>query len=87
MPTTHPNLPVGFTFPVKLENPHTSPLLHNAPADSEYNKGIYRHRESGDKYALAIRKPNIYSRTHFLKNTAYSWEGTADEFNLTFEKA
>lgn len=55
------------------------------PTDDKF-KGRYKHVESGRIFALAVTEPNIYGRTHLLKNSKEAWEGTVKAFRETFEK-
>lgn len=55
------------------------------PTDDKFD-GLYKHVESGRHFALAVTEPNIYGRTHFLKNSEEAWEGTVKAFRETFEK-
>ena len=56
------------------------------PLDEQFTDVPYKHVESGRLFFLAVTEPNIYGRTHFLKNKKEAWEGTAKAFRATFEK-
>lgn len=59
--------------------------LTKFPTDDQFI-GLYRHVDTGRMFALAVTEPNIYGRTHFLKNSKEAWEGTVKSFRETFEK-
>ncbi len=56
------------------------------PKDEQFTDVLYRHIENGRMFFLAVTEPNIYGRTHFLKNKKEVWEGTVKAFRETFEK-
>lgn len=55
------------------------------PKDEDFTDGIFTME--GEKYALCIHKPDVYGRTHTLKNTRHLWQGKEAQFNSHFEKA
>jgi hypothetical protein len=56
------------------------------PTDDKFADVPYKHIETGRLFFLAVTEPNIYGRTHFLKNKKEVWEGTVKAFRETFEK-
>lgn len=56
------------------------------PTDDKFTDVPYKHVETGRLFFLAVTEPNIYGRTHFLKNKKEVWEGTVKSFRETFEK-
>lgn len=54
------------------------------PPDSEF-KGSYKKKSDGESYALAKVLDDPQGRTHKLKNTLHSWEGTEAEFKDQFD--
>jgi hypothetical protein len=56
------------------------------PLDEQFTDVAYKHVETGHLFFLAVTEPNIYGRTHFLKNKKEVWEGTVKAFRETFEK-
>lgn len=78
----HPNLPVVDAVPM----PESRIKESCFPAEEKFTDGVFIHADQQEKYALAIHEPDAYGRTHSLKNTIHSWQGTKEEFNRVFNK-
>ena len=55
------------------------------PKDEDFTDGIFSL--DGEDYALCIHTADGYGRTHSLKNSVHTWQGTEVEFNATFKRA
>lgn len=54
------------------------------PDDEEFTDGIFE--KDGEPFALCIHRADGYGRTHSLKNSIHTWQGTKEEFNAAFTK-
>ncbi len=54
------------------------------PNDEDFTDGIFTM--DGEDYALCIHRADGAGRTHSLKNSVHSWQGTREEFNAKFER-
>ncbi len=54
------------------------------PDDADFKDGIYL---MGDEpYALCVHEVDGYGRTHSLKNSLHTWQGTEEQFNAAFKR-
>ncbi len=72
---------------VEIPEAASTRYLGQPPANEAY-KGQYKQASTGLLFALAVLPvtESDNGKTHFLKNNAYSWNGTAGEFREQFEK-
>jgi hypothetical protein len=88
--TDDPIDPVPSFLPQVEEKPLPQPLAIEAPGDNEFHRGLYVMREghhAGEQFALAIHEPDLYGKTHSLKNSIHFWQGTAEDFRNAFDPA
>lgn len=81
MPT---QISIPQVAPIKCELPDDPRA--NMPPPEAFTGGIWIHRETGQPYVLAVHDPDVYFRTHTLKNSAYTWQGNEAEFITAFAK-
>ncbi len=69
---------------IAAETGHDSCAL---PKDEDFTEGVFVNQKDGNPYALCIHEADGYGRTHSLKNSTHTWQGTEVEFNASFKKA
>jgi hypothetical protein len=74
--------------PIPKVEAQPAPLLkeEDYPTDDKFVHGTWIHRKTKQPFALWIHEPDVYDRTHTLKNSVSFWQGTEEQFILTFEK-
>lgn len=58
--------------------------------DEDFTDGNYVMRKGdhvGEPFALCKHNPDVYGKTHTLKNNVHFWQGSEEQFRLAFEKA
>lgn len=54
--------------------------------DAEGNEKWKGTLHPGEVFALCKHNPDVYGRTHSLKNSVHFWEGSESQFQIAFER-
>jgi hypothetical protein len=81
-----PITPIPKVAPPAPPPTAADPKVNPVP-ESAYTGGLWRNLKDGMVYALALHAEDNYFRTHSLKNSHFSWQGSAEEFKQQFERA